>query len=299
MRTAPVYCSPSAVYTPPMASPPEFIVVLCRAEEPGNVGAACRAMASMGLSRLVLADCPDFPAVPVKTFALKAFSLFENAGRFDRLADALSDCALAAGFTRRPGRLRAREPLGVTEFARRAVRRSGRIALVFGNERDGLSGQELSLCDLAVRIPTSEDFPSLNLAQAVQVAAWELSRAGSGIPRDPTRSAGSSGEGMPIARAEIVRTVEAAADDLARAGFFKIAGRPAFVRFLRSLLARAGPAAWELEYLRNLLGKAAALSGRPISEALTPGSGGDRVSSRVPSDDSPEGDGRCEDSKPC
>ncbi len=282
-----------------MASPPEFIVVLCRAEEPGNVGAACRAMAAMGLSRLALAECPDFPAVPVKTLALKAFPLFENARRFDRLAEALSDCDLAAGFTRRSGRLRARDPLDVTEFARRAVRRSGRIALVFGNERDGLSAQELSLCDLAVRIPTSENFPSLNLAQAVQIAAWELSRAGSRIRRDPSRGADGSGEGPPVPRAEVERAVEAAADDLARAGFFKIAGRPAFVRFLRSLLARAGPAAWELEYLRNLLGKTAALSGRPTSGALTPGSGSDRVSSRVPSGDSPEGDGRCDDSKPC
>ncbi len=254
-----------------MDSSPEFVVVLCRAREPGNVGAACRAMAAMGLTSLVLADCPDYPEVPVRTFALAAYPLFEAARRFATLGEALADCSLAAGFTRRTGRLRAREPRGVTEFARRAVRRAGRIALVFGNEADGLSAGELALCDLAVRIPTSEIFPSLNLAQAVQIAAWEVARAREelrGIRRRdgeaPVPGSRSDGEGpeAPATRAEIEGAVRAAADDLARAGFFKIAGRPALVRFLRSLLTRAGAAGWEAEYLRNLLGKAAALSGR-------------------------------------
>lgn len=255
-----------------MVSPPEFVVVLCRAREPGNVGAVCRALAAMGLSSLVLADCPDYPEEPVRTFALAAYPLFESARRFDTLGEALADCSLAAGFTRRTGRLRAREPRGVTDFARRAVRRAGRIAMVFGNEADGLSAGELALCDLAVRIPTSDAFPSLNLAQAVQIAAWEVARAREEIrearrrvgeaPGSGTRAGGGAGPEAPAARAEIEGMVEAAAEDLARAGFFKIAGRPAMVRFLRSLLARAGAAGWEVEYLRNLLGKAAALSGK-------------------------------------
>ncbi len=259
-----------------MPPQPEFVVVLCRAREPGNVGAACRALAAMGLSDLVLADCPDYPEAPVRTFALAAYPLFEAARRFGTLREALADCALAAGFTRRTGRLRVREPRDVTEFARDAVRRSGRIALVFGNEADGLSASELALCDLAVRIPTSEVFPSLNLAQAVQIAAWELARARAEtgrtaptpeVPGDAADagaeagSAGAAGE-APASRAEILRAVEAAADDLARAGFFKISGRPDLVRFLRTLLARAGASGRELEYLRRILGKAAALSGR-------------------------------------
>ncbi|HOX12948.1 MAG TPA: RNA methyltransferase [Spirochaetia bacterium] len=257
-----------------MKSPPEFVVVLCRAREPGNVGAACRAMAAMGLGSLVLADCPDHPPEPVKTFALAAYPLFERARRFGTLEDALADCALAAGFTRRTGRLRVREPRDVTEFARDAIRRSGRIALVFGNEADGLSASELALCDLAVRIPTSDVFPSLNLAQAVQIAAWELARAraeggrvppSAEVPGDadgPAAGPDGTSDEAPAARAEILDAVEAAAEDLARAGFFKISGRPDFVRVLRSLLARAGASGRELEYLRRILGKAAALSGR-------------------------------------
>lgn len=270
-----------------MKTQPDFVVVLCRAREPGNVGAACRAMAAMGLSDLVLADCPDYPPESVKTFALAAYPLYENARRFDTLRAALADCVLAAGFTRRTGRLRVREPRDVTEFARGAVRRSGRIALVFGNEANGLSAPELALCDLAVRIPTSDIFPSLNLAQAVQIAVWELARAraetgrdlpGPGDPDDPVAGGpgevGSDGAADEEAatRTEILGAVEAAADDLVRAGFFKIAGRPDFVRFLRSLLARAGASGRELEYLRRVLGKAAALSGR--GRSLDPRSGG-------------------------
>ncbi|HSV56406.1 MAG TPA: TrmH family RNA methyltransferase [Magnetospirillaceae bacterium] len=272
-----------------MRQPPDFIVVLCRAKEPGNVGAACRAMAAMGLSRLVLADCPDYPADSVKTFALKAYTLYERSLRCSRLDEALADCSLAAGFTQRTGRLRARDPIDVTEFSRRAVRRSGSVALVFGNERDGLSNQEISLCDMAVRIPTSEAFPSLNLAQAVQIAAWELSRAGGAGRND---GAGRPGRAAP--RLEIVSVADAMADDLERAGFFKIAGRPQLVRFLRSLLARAAPSPWELEYFRGILVKATFLGSRGQA-ALTPGNAGARVEIRVPSHDAREGEPPCDD----
>ena len=236
----------------------EFVVVLCRAREAGNVGAVCRAMAAMGLSRLILVGCPEYPPEPVRTFALKAYPIFESAPRFDTLESALADCSLAAGFTRRSGRLRVREPRPLTDFAREAVGRSGRIALVFGTEADGLSSSELALCDLAVRIPTAEAFPSLNLAQAVQIAAWEIAR----VLTEPDRGTSPTKTAGPAPRSEIIRAVEDAADDLARVGFFKIAGRPALVRFLRSLLARAGVTTRELEYFRSILGKAAALSGR-------------------------------------
>lgn len=138
------------------------------------MGAVCRAMMTMGFTDLVLADCPEYEEVPVKTFALKAFSIYEAARRVPRLHQALEGSVLAAGFTRRVGRMRAREPMDVRDFAREALRRKGKIALVFGNERNGLSREEIALCDIAVRIPTSDTFPSLNLAQAVQIVCWQI-----------------------------------------------------------------------------------------------------------------------------
>ncbi len=270
-----------------------FEVVLCRAEEPGNVGAACRALKAMGLSRLSLAACPEYPEEAVRTLALHAWDVYASARRFASLGPALSGCSLAAGFTRRTGRIRAPSPLGVEEFARRAVSGKGRVALVFGNERDGLSREELGLCDVAVRIPTSGAFPSLNLAQAVQIASWELSRACRA--REAKAAGREAGPGEAAGRALLDEAVREIADDLARIGFFKIAGRPELVRFLRSLLARAAVDGRELDYFRSLFRKTEALAARGRTEALTPDRGEARVSVEIPGTGVPEGERRCDE----
>lgn len=238
----------------------EFDIVLCRAGEAGNVGSACRAMKTMGFGRLALADCPEYAEEPVRTFAVHAFDVYESAVRYSGLAEALKGADLAAGFTRRSGKLRTRKQMDVRQFARMAAERGGRTALVFGNERDGLSGEELALCDIAVNIPTSDAFPSLNLAQAVQIACWELSES----IQAPVRAAKALASPKPAmeSRERIDRAACSIADDLESVGFFKIAGRPELERFLRSLLSRAGADAKELEYLRSLFRKTIALSVR-------------------------------------
>jgi len=271
-----------------------FEIVLCRAEGPGNVGAVCRAMKTMGFHGLTLADCPEYPDGQVKTYALHAYDIYESARRCPDLETALRDCSLAAGFTRRGGRLRARRMLDVEDFARRELRRQGSTALVFGNERDGLSKEELASCDLAVRIPTSDSFPSLNLAQAVQIACWELSRnlrgAGKESPDGERR-----GEGLPASRARLDEAAAGIADDLARIGFFKIGGRPDLERFFRSLLARAGADAGEIGYLGEIFRKAAALSGRANPDTLTRAASEARVFEKNSTIDVPEGDRPCDE----
>ena len=82
-----------------------YVAVLCRAEGAVNVGASCRALLSMGVTELRLAACPGFDPDTVKTYALGAFSLYERAGRFDSLKDALADLSLAAGLSRRLGKI--------------------------------------------------------------------------------------------------------------------------------------------------------------------------------------------------
>jgi tRNA/rRNA methyltransferase len=83
-----------------------FAVVLCRAEESGNVGSACRAMKTMGVSRLVLAGCPDYDEDRVRMMAVHAFDVYERAERFPDLASALAGFSLSSGFTRRRGEKR-------------------------------------------------------------------------------------------------------------------------------------------------------------------------------------------------
>ena len=73
-----------------------FTVLLCRAQEAGNVGSACRAMKTMGILDLVLVDCPEFDSERVATLAVHAFDVYENAVRFSRLEDALAGFAISA-----------------------------------------------------------------------------------------------------------------------------------------------------------------------------------------------------------
>ena len=155
----------------------DWAVVLCRAEGSSNVGAVCRAMKTMGFTRLLLADCPEYDLDALHAGAIHAYDLYESAERHASLASALSGITLAAGFTRRMGKYR-KKSVDAGRFAEDCLQRPpGRIALVFGNERDGLSATELDLCDEAVYIPTSDAFPSLNLSHAVQLACWEFRKA--------------------------------------------------------------------------------------------------------------------------
>ncbi|HAP42955.1 MAG: hypothetical protein A2087_08925 [Spirochaetes bacterium GWD1_61_31] len=238
------------------------LIVLCRVESAGNVGAICRAMASMGCRELRLAACPDHDPVQVRTWSLAAWPLYEKAARFPSLDAALQDVAYAAAFSRRGGQ-RRKQALDIRQWAAARVERpAGPIALVFGNERDGLSSAELGSCDDAVFIPTDPAMPSLNVAQAVQLACWELRRL-----------AGPALDGRVAAeRAELIPAVDGMVERLARLGFFKISGRENTAIFLRELCARAGLSTRELQRLADLFGKYAALAeGRttePTGEAL-------------------------------
>ena len=225
-------------------------VILSRAEGASNVGAACRALKTMGLSRLVLAACPEFDATVVRTAALSAFDVYEAAVRHVDLAAALAPFPLAVGFSRRVGR-RRKDSVPVQDLAAAIGGRVG-VALVFGNERDGLSDAELALCDLACRIPASAGFPSLNLSHAVQLACWELRRAGIAGRPDPAYAGAASREAVRGAASAI-------ADRLQAAGFFKITGRRDAELFLAETAARAGFTAAELDRFRALFFKLSAL----------------------------------------
>jgi TrmH family RNA methyltransferase len=230
-----------------------FAVVLCRAEEGGNVGSACRAMKTMGLSRLILAGCPDYDLDRVRMMSVHAFDVFEASERFPDLQSALAGFSLSAGFTRRRGERRKAFSLSVEDFAALALKRPlGRdsVALVFGNERTGLTEGELKLCSLAAHIPSSDAFPSLNLAQAVQIACYELRRQALG---------GRDGSAVPVTRAAVDESVERIAGHLRKIGFFKITRDRDLAAFLRDSAERAAYTATELRYFESIFRKAAGM----------------------------------------
>ena len=154
--------------------------VLVETSSPGNVGAAARAIKTMGFGELVLVN-PRFPTVLQEeaaiAFASGAQDVLENARMVGSIEEALQDCNFAAAIS---ARLREFSPPVVTPRTV-AEQLAGDVslnaALIFGNERFGLPNALVQQCNVLINIPANPDYSSLNLAQAVQVLAYECRMA--------------------------------------------------------------------------------------------------------------------------
>ena len=156
-------------------------IVLHRTSHPGNIGSAARAMKTMGLTRLVLvAPKVADPAADEEARALATGSVdvVERATICASLEQALEGAEVAIAFSARPRDL-SHAPLDARAAAAEAVASAatGEVALVFGNETAGLSNHDVMLCNRLAHIPSDPRHGSLNLAAAVQVAAYELRMA--------------------------------------------------------------------------------------------------------------------------
>src|SRR5438132_6310704 len=171
-------------------------IVLARPSHPGNIGAAARAMKTMGFDDLALVEPRHFPHADATALAAGAADVLERARVHATLEAALADCVLAAGFSARRRDL-SHAPASLRDAAPdlAAAAASGRIALVFGNETSGLSNEELARCQRFVSIPASPPYPSLNLAAAVQVACYELSTAARAFAAPAARERGAASVG--------------------------------------------------------------------------------------------------------
>ena len=152
-------------------------VVLVRTRNPLNIGAVARIMSNFGFLRLRLVQ-PYEPSFREAKSAVGAADLLQNAELFNSLAEAVSDCSLVVGTSAvRDRELGQAVAYPVTAGLKvRASLASQNVGLVFGSEKTGLSTDDLSHCQLLVRIPTRDEHVSLNLAQAVGVVLYEISR---------------------------------------------------------------------------------------------------------------------------
>lgn len=149
-------------------------VVLSRTSHPGNIGAAARAMKTMGLSHLYLVAPQRFPDQEADARATGAVDLLHQAKVCASLDEALNGTVYAAAVTARlrdlgPPPLQVRE--GIGQLLMETQR--GPVALVFGNETTGLSNDEVQRCQVSLTIPANPDFSSLNLGSAVQILCYE------------------------------------------------------------------------------------------------------------------------------
>ena len=154
----------------------QFRIVLTRPLYSGNVGAVCRAMKNMGFSDLaIVTPTLGLPELELRKMALHAISVYEGHRPFATLADAVADCPVVAGTTARAGIYREHAHTlrdAAPELAAASV--SGRVALVFGPEDNGLSNEEIALCTRLIQIPSTDAYRSINLAQAVMLVCYEF-----------------------------------------------------------------------------------------------------------------------------
>jgi len=218
-------------------------IVLLRPHSPENVGAVARAMRNFGLEDWAMAAPGTRDLAAARRVAVHAEDLVDRLRIVGTLDEAVADCAWVVGTTSR--RLRRKRRLDPEDLAREAVARAtaGRTAIVFGDERSGLTKEELRRCDDLSAIPADARQPSLNLAQAVLVYAWELSRAGAGGRAAPADGPGSAAGGRRAAGAtdeELLAVEDALRRALRGAGFLAGPERHA-VRDLAASLRRGRP----------------------------------------------------------
>jgi TrmH family RNA methyltransferase len=237
--------------------PSDCDVVLVRPLRPENVGAACRAMKNMGLQSLRLVSPPrGVHGEDSRSQAWRAWDIFEGAQESANLAEAVASSTLVVGTSGKAEAAWSPRRLALEGGARAG---GGRVALVFGPESTGLTREELALCHLVVRIPTDPGQPSLNLAQAVLIVAYEIFLSASTVeqeaPPHPRPEAG-----------EVEAALGALGDGLSGIGYLSPQSGGTILSELRRLLVRAEATSRELTLLRGM-GRQILWAAREIARA--------------------------------
>jgi len=189
-------------------------VVLVATRNPLNIGAAARAMSNFGFFHLRVVN-PYELAFREARSAVGAAPLLAQATEFKTVAEAVADCTLVVGTTA-VGRRQPQHPVRRLEQATPLVRKhlpTGRVALLFGSEKRGLSNEDLSYCHWLLRIPTREEHRSMNLGQAVAVCLYELAR-------DP-QAVAKPAKHIPATSADLERLTTLLLDALRSSGYLK------------------------------------------------------------------------------
>ena len=235
--------------------PAHLRFVLVRTSHPGNIGSAARAMRTMGFERMELVAPYRFPDAEANALAAGADDVLAQAGVHTGLIDSLAGCSLVLGLSarRRGVTLPEISPREAAQQALAAAARGEQVALLFGNERTGLENEELARCHAMVRIPSVDDFSSLNLSQAVQVMAYELRLAMLG--EVPVPAPVPTAE-PPADAARMEQFYQHLAQTLEDIEFHKGRAPTTIMLRLRKLYQRAQPSERELRVLHGILADA-------------------------------------------
>ncbi len=234
--------------------PLDIRFVLVETSHPGNIGGVARALKNMCLDQLVLVNPNRFPSADATSRASGADDILMQAQVSDSVDEALQGCGLVVGTSARPRGLYIPE-LTPRECAAKLIAEAAHtpVAVLFGREDSGLTNAELDRCNLLMRIPTSQEYSSLNLAAAVQVLAYELM-----IQRGEAPLKRAIGEGerrrYPLASAEQMEGLYHHIEEtIVVSGFLDPDNPRQVMRRLRRLFNRAEVDQNEVNILRGIL----------------------------------------------
>ncbi len=231
----------------------KFRIVLINTTHPGNIGSAARAMKVMGLSQLHLVSPKTWPSAEATALASGAADLCHAAQVHADLDSALAGCSLVLGTSARLRSL-SMPQLDVRAAARTCLQEAAgqEVAILFGREAYGLTNEEMQRCHYLVHIETNPEFGSLNLAQAVQVMAYEFRMAalgGAGTQVPPT-------DWTPVDAQEMERFYAHLEQALLDIRFLNPSQPKRLMMRLRRLFNRARPDQNEMNILRGVLAAA-------------------------------------------
>ncbi len=225
----------------------DIAIVMVEPQSPGNIGMACRAMKNMGISKLRLVNgCDRFNPESLK-FAVSAKNLLEEAVIYPDLASAIADCTITIGTTRRHGKYRQEiiSPVESAEILKASLAAGKKAALIFGREDNGLTTDELALCRYHATIPSSSEYGSLNLSQAILIFCYELSKS-------ETTAADSRLEQLANS-ADMEKLFSQMHASLNKIGFLNEQNPEHIMRSLRRIFFRSGLDNREVSILRGMM----------------------------------------------
>lgn len=224
-------------------------IVLVNTSHPGNIGAAARAMKTMGLSHLILVEPKHYPHDKAIEMASGAADILANAKVVETLNEAIADCTLVIGTS---SRMRAipwplLNPREMAEKIKHAPIEN-KTAILFGREQTGLTNEELQRCHLHIHIPANPAYSSLNIAAAVQVITYELKLASSTSMVEKEQW-----DYRKATHEEMERFYHQLKDVLIQLNFLKLSAPKQLMTRLRRLFYRAEPDVMEMNILRGIL----------------------------------------------
>ncbi|RJQ52361.1 MAG: RNA methyltransferase [Nitrospiraceae bacterium] len=223
--------------------------VLVEPKEAGNVGASARAIKNMGFKNLCLVNPPSLVSGEARWFARNAHDILDSAEIFPTIKDAISGKSIVVGTSRRTGRKR-----GIFVHAEQGALRlfeiasANKVAILFGREDRGLYNEEIEECGFLMTIPSSKIQPSLNLAHAVLIIAYELSKA-----------AYSTEVAVPmpklVSQKKLLPLFEKIEEGLTELGYIRQSDRDLrnkIIQNLKHFIGRAGLTDWELKMFHGI-----------------------------------------------